>query len=501
MSSHIKYECMFYFLRNFTMDKKLSLRAKIQSFGGFLTAMVIPNIGAFMAWGFITALFIPAGWLPNEQLGSLVSPMITYMLPMLVGYTGGDMVGGKRGAIIGTVGTMGIVVGSDIPMLLGAMAMGPLGGYCSKQLDKLLENRLPNGFENIIQNFALGFLGMGLAILGYYFIGPFMLSITNIIAAAIDGLLQTGYLASLALLIEPTRVLFLNNAIDQAIFYQLGMKDALVNGSSVYFMVFASPGPGLGLLLAFCFFGKGMSKKSAPAATIIHFFGGIHEMYFPYVYMRPLMIFPLMLGSAAGIMVFSLMNAGLVAGATPGSIFAFLALTPPGKHLATICGIGAAAAVSFIGCSLLLKISPITEKDEDFSNSKQEVINTKTEGSNKAYLKAKADISLSNQSHEQELDLKNIQFIAFACDAGAGSSALGASRFKKLLKENGVDKEIIVKHFSIENVPQEADLVVIQERLVERASHTVKQPIVSIKNYIGDPKLDQLIKDIKQALA
>lgn len=485
------------------MNKKLSLRAKIQSFGGFLTAMVIPNIGAFMAWGFITALFIPAGWVPNEQLGSLVSPMITYMLSMLVGYTGGDMVGGKRGAIIGTVGTMGIVVGSDIPMLLGAMAMGPLGGYCSKKLDKLLENRLPNGFENIIQNFALGFLGMGLAILGYYFIGPFMLSITNIIAAAIDALLQTGYLSSLALLIEPTRVLFLNNAIDQAIFYQLGMKDALVNGSSIYFMVFASPGPGLGLLLAFCFFGKGMSKKSAPAATIIHFFGGIHEMYFPYVYMRPLMIFPLMLGSAAGIMVFSLMHAGLVAGATPGSIFAFLALTPPGKHLATVCGIGAAALVSFIGCSLLLKISPISEKDEDFSSSKQDVIDTKLEGSNAAYLKAKADVQFVNKpsGEEQNLDLQNINFIAFACDAGAGSSAMGATRFKKLLKERGVDKDIIVKHFSIENVPQDADIVIIQERLVERASHTLKQPIISIKNYIGDPKLDELIDNIKTALS
>ena len=208
-----------------------------------------------------------------------------------------------------------------------------------------------------------------------------------------------------------------------------------------------------------------------------------------------------MLGSAAGIIVFSLMNAGLVAGATPGSIFAFLALTPPGKHLATICGIGAAAIVSFIGCSLLLKISPITEKDEDFSNSKQEVIDTKLEGSNKAYLKAKADIQLSNQSNEQGVDLKNIQFIAFACDAGAGSSALGASRFKKLLKESGVDKDIIVKHFSIENVPKEADLVVIQERLVERAKQKVTQPIISIKNYIGDPKLDELINKIKEALS
>lgn len=479
---------------------KTSVRARMQSFGGFLTAMVIPNIGAFMAWGFITALFIPAGWLPNKEFGSLVEPMIRYMLPMLVGYTGGNMVGGKRGAVIGTVGTMGVIVGTNVPMLLGAMAMGPLGGLVSKYIDRLLEDRIPAGLENVVQNFAMGLAGMALALLGYEFIGPFMLSITNVIAYAIDGLLKTGYLPTLALLIEPTRVLFLNNAIDQAIFYQLGMKDAVVNGSSIFFMVFASPGPGLGLLLAFCVFGKGMAKKSAPAATIIHILGGIHEMYFPYVYMKPLMILPLMIGSAVGIEVFSLMHAGLVAGATPGSIFAFMALTPPGKFLATLSGIGSAAVVTFIGASIVLKFDRATEESDSFSSSQEMVKSTKDAGMSEAYANAKREsqgYSPASVASENRILASRLKFIAFACDAGAGSSAMGATTFRKKLQKLALPYDITVKHFAIESIPAEADLVVVHQNLAERVRMSKNVPIIEIKNYLGDPRLDTLLEDLK----
>lgn len=476
--------------------KNISIRARMQSFGGFLTAMVIPNIGAFMAWGFITALFIPAGWFPNKEFGSLVEPMIRYMLPMLVGYTGGNMVGGKRGAVIGTVGTMGVIVGTNVPMLLGAMAMGPLGGLVSKQIDRLLEDRIPAGLENVVQNFALGIAGMVLALLGYEFIGPFMLTITNGIAFAIDVLLKTGYLPTLALLIEPTRVLFLNNAIDQAIFYQLGMKDAAINGSSIFFMVFASPGPGLGLLLAFCLFGKGMAKKSAPAATIIHIFGGIHEMYFPYVYMKPLMILPLMVGSAVGIEVFSLMHAGLVAGATPGSIFAFMALTPPGKFMATLSGIGAAAVVTFIGASIILKFDRSIEKDESFIASQNTMKTTKEAGMSEAYVAAKRD----SQGKAIAPNYQNVEikFIAFACDAGAGSSAMGASTFRKKLQKAGIGHAITVKHFAIESIPAEADLVVVHQNLADRVRMSKNIPVIEIKNYLGDSKLEDLLHELSE---
>lgn len=123
-------------------------KVKIQNFGRFLSNMVMPNIGAFIAWGFITALFIPTGWLPNETLAKLVGPMITYLLPLLIGYTGGKLIGGERGAVVGAITTMGVIVGTDIPMFMGAMMVGPLGGWAIKRFDKAMEGRVKSGFAN-----------------------------------------------------------------------------------------------------------------------------------------------------------------------------------------------------------------------------------------------------------------------------------------------------------------------------------------------------------------
>ncbi len=281
------------------MENK-SARAKVQAFGGFLTAMVIPNIGAFIAWGFITALFIPTGWLPNEHFAKIVGPMITYLLPVMIGSTGGHLVGGKRGAVMGGIGTIGVIVGAEIPMFLGSMIMGPLGGLVIKYVDKALEKRIPAGFEMVINNFSLGIAGMLLCLLGFEVIGPAVLIANTLVKECIEALVHAGYLPLLSVINEPAKVLFLNNAIDQGVYYPLGMQQASVNGKSIFFMVASNPGPGLGLLLAFTLFGKGMSKRSAPGAMIIHFLGGIHELYFPYVLMKPLTIIAMIAGGMSG---------------------------------------------------------------------------------------------------------------------------------------------------------------------------------------------------------
>lgn len=320
------------------MENK-SARAKVQAFGGFLTAMVIPNIGAFIAWGFITALFIPTGWQPNEHFAKIVGPMITYLLPVMIGSTGGHLVGGKRGAVMGGIGTIGVIVGAEIPMFLGSMIMGPLGGLVIKYVDKALEKRIPAGFEMVINNFSLGIAGMLLCLLGFEVIGPAVLIANTFVKECIEALVHAGYLPLLSVINEPAKVLFLNNAIDQGVYYPLGMQQASVNGKSIFFMVASNPGPGLGLLLAFTLFGKGMSKRSAPGAMIIHFLGGIHELYFPYVLMKPLTIIAMIAGGMSGTWMFNLLDGGLVAGPSPGSIFAYLALTPKGSFLATIAGV------------------------------------------------------------------------------------------------------------------------------------------------------------------
>ncbi|GGM30375.1 PTS system mannitol-specific cryptic EIICB component [Paraliobacillus quinghaiensis] len=463
-----------------------SIRARIQAGGGFLTNMVLPNIGAFIAWGILTALFIPTGWIPNETLGSMVGPSITYLLPLLLAITGGKMVAGQRGAVMGAIGAMGLIVGSDIPMFLGAMIIGPLGGLLIKKFDRLIENKIPAGFEMVINNFSIGILGFLLMLVSFSFIGPVIESANQFVTSAIEALVATGFLPLLSLINEPAKVLFLNNVIDQGIYYPLGMQQTLEAGKSIYFTVASNPGPGLGLLLAFTFFGKKVSRRTAPGAIIIHFFGGIHELYFPYVLMKPLTILGMIAGGMSGIATIQLFGAGLVAGPSPGSIFAYLALTPNGSFTGIILGVIVATIVSFIVTSIILKLDKKPEVEEELTNSIEKSKAMKSEGKN--ILNSSEDVS--NQS-------SGVEKISFACDAGAGSSAMGATTFRKKLQKENING-IEVKHYRIEDVPKDSDIIVVHKNLLDRTKMSfADKKIISIENYIGDPKLEDLINELK----
>src|SRR5688572_28775290 len=165
-------------------------RASVQRFGGFLAGMVIPNIGAFIAWGLITAFIIPTGWIPNEDLAQLVGPMIFFLLPIRIGYTGGYLVHGQRGAVVGAIATAGVAIGGFVgtevggevvqtPMFLGAMLMGPLGGWLIKQFDRSVAGKIRTGFEMLVGNFSAGILGAILAIVAYWAIGPIVATVSS----------------------------------------------------------------------------------------------------------------------------------------------------------------------------------------------------------------------------------------------------------------------------------------------------------------------------------
>lgn len=465
--------------------KKKNMRSKVQAFGGFLTGMVIPNMGAFIAWGFITALFIPTGWVPNEYFSKLVGPMISYLLPLLLAYTGGKLVAGQRGGVVGAIGTFGLIVGAEIPMFLGAMIMGPFSAYIVKKFDEMIEHKIPTGFEMVINNFSLGIIGLLLCLFSYSLIGPVILQANKAITIAIEGLVKTGFLPLLSVINEPAKVLFLNNVIDQGIYYPLGMQNTLIAGKSIYFMVASNPGPGLGLLLAYSLFGKGTSKKTAPGAIIIHFLGGIHEIYFPYVLMKPILIISMILGGASGILTFSLFKVGLVAGPSPGSIFAYLALTPKGNFIGVIAGVLVATAVSFLITSLILKSSKQTEKE--FEESVEKSKEMKQEGKK----------LLNSALVQNEVSNSPINFIAFACDAGLGSSAMGASAFRKRVEKEGLS--ITVKNFAIEKVPQEADIIITHKSLLDRAKLAwPNKRIITIENFIKDSNIEKLLEDLLQ---
>lgn len=468
------------------------MKAKIQTFGRFLSGMVMPNIGAFIAWGLLTALFIEKGWFPNEQLSSIVSPMLTYVLPILIAYQGGKMVGGDRGALMGAIATIGVICGTEYTMFMGAMIMGPLAGLVIKKFDKAVDEHIPAGFEMIVNNFSVGILGLIMAVIGYYLIGPFMGVILGALSAGVNVLVTHGILPLVTVFVEPAKILFLNNAINHGIFSPLGAEQIADTGKSVFYMIESNPGAGAGILLAYMFFSKDKkTKDSAPGALIIHLFGGIHEIYFPYVLMNPLLLLAAIGGSLAAMTYYTIFDLGLSGPASPGSIIAYFLLAPKGSTLAVLLGVVIAAAVSFVIAIPIIRLTGNKHEEslEDASAKMKDM---------KAASKGEA-VSVSVEEVEQQtaaIPAEEIKHIVFACDAGMGSSAMGASVLKKKLQKAGLDIE--VTHASVSSIPSEAQIVVTHQDLKERAMKSAPQArLVTITNFMTAPEYDELVESLK----
>lgn len=448
---------------------KSSVQEGIQKFGRFLSGMVMPNIGAFIAWGIITALFIPTGWYPNESLGKLVGPMVTYLLPLLIGYTGGRAVAGGRGGVLGAIATSGVIVGADIPMFIGAMIMGPLGGYVIKKFDEAIDGMVPSGFEMLVNNFSAGIIGAIMALLAYTGIGPVVLMLNGILRAGVEFIVNMGMLPIASLFIEPGKILFLNNAMNHGVLGPIGIQQAQEMGKSIFFLLEANPGPGLGVLLAYWAFSKGMAKESSPGAAIIHFFGGIHEIYFPYVLMNPFLLLAVIGGGMSGILTFTVLGAGLVATPSPGSIFALLALTPKGGHFAVLAGVAVATVVSFLIASVFVKRANGKMDDSELESAKAAMSDLKGTKPKESAIKIEAG---------------ELRKIVYACDAGMGSSAMGASALRNKFKKAGF-ANISITNCAIEDIPKDAQLVVTHEKLAARVEKAAPQAEhIFVKDFI-----------------
>jgi PTS system mannitol-specific IIC component len=478
-----------------------SLRVKVQRFGAFLSGMVMPNIGAFIAWGLITALFIPDGWLPNERLAQLVEPMIFYLLPLLIAYTGGRLVYEVRGGVVGAIATIGVIVGSDIPMFLGALIMGPLGGFLIMKFDDLVAHRVRQGFEMLVSTFSAGIIGGSLAIVGVVGAGPIITSISNALGAAVDFIVNLGLLPLVSLIVEPAKVLFLNNAINHGILAPLAIDQAREAGKSILFMVETNPGPGLGILLAYSVFGRGLSRSSAPGAAVIQFFGGIHEIYFPYVLMKPALILAAIAGGASGIFTATVFNAGLVSTPAPGSIFAYIAMTPRGGFVGVFAAVLVAAVVSFLVASVIIRATAATDEEDEQSLGMAARQMQAMKGKRSSVVGTLTEDGKDETSEEQDesFDYSRVKKIIFACDAGMGSSAMGASLLRNKAKEAGLE-DIEVKNMAINQIPEDADVVITHKDLTDRARHKVPGARhVSVDNFLGSPKYDELVDEISAA--
>jgi PTS system mannitol-specific IIC component len=489
-----------------------SARLRVQRFGTFLSNMVLPNIGAFIAWGLITALFISTGWIKLigdafgydggygfvESLGNwdgtpgggIVGPMITYLLPLLIGYTGGRMVynDNLRGGVVGAIATMGAIAGASVPMFLGAMIMGPLGGWSMKKLDALWAHKIRPGFEMLVNNFSAGIWGGFLAVIGFVLAGPFVQGFSTIAGNVVDFLVERNLLPLTSIFIEPAKILFLNNAINQGILTPLGTNQAAVDGQSILFLLEANPGPGLGLLLAFALFGKGAAKSSAPGAILIQFIGGIHEIYFPYVLAKPKLIAAVILGGMAGVATNVAFGSGLRSPASPGSIIAVWASSPPSSLLGVTASVIVAAGVCFVVAAFLLKIDKSADDGDLAAATAQMEANKGKKSSVSGMLGGSAAAGSTGPIHS----------IVFACDAGMGSSAMGASVLRKKVQSAGFS-DVTVVNKAISNLADDVDLVVTHRDLTDRArSKSPSAAHVSVDNFMGSPRYDEIVELLRE---
>ncbi|MCD8916231.1 mannitol-specific PTS transporter subunit IIC [Staphylococcus simulans] len=496
---------------------------KVQAFGSFLSSMIMPNIGAFIAWGFIAAIFIDNGWFPNKDLAELAGPMITYLIPLLIAYSGGRLIHDMRGGIIAATATMGVIVAlPDTPMLLGAMIMGPLVGWLMKKTDAFIQPRTPQGFEMLFNNFSAGILGFIMTIVGFKILAPIMQFIMHILSVGVEALVHAHLLPLVSIIVEPAKIVFLNNAINHGVFTPLGADQASSVGQSILYTIESNPGPGIGVLLAYMIFGKGTAKATSYGAGIIQFFGGIHEIYFPYVLMRPFLFVAVILGGMTGVATYSLLDFGFKTPASPGSIIVYAINAPKGEFISMLIGVILAALVSFVVSALILKFTKDPKQDLADATAKMEATkgkkssvasklsgNKEDKGTTTQQAATTAstagtsdnDTALLDKYNTEDVDAhnyNNVKHVIFACDAGMGSSAMGASMLRNKFKKAGLDN-IEVTNTAINQLPSDAELVITQKKLTDRAIKQTPDAIhISVDNFLNSPKYEELINNLKE---
>ena len=468
------------------METKAGALDRIRKFGGHMSGMVMPNLGAFVGWGLLAALFIPTGWIPNEKLNEMVGPILNYLLPLLIGYTAGYNIHGQRGGVIGAFTTMGVIVGSDITMFSGAMIMGPFSSWILKKFDRAVEGKIKPGFEMLINNFSLGILGFALAILGYLIIGPVVNAIIAFLTAGINFLIAKKLIPLLAVFMCPAQVLFLNNAVNHGIISPIAFAQAQEAGKSLMFLLDSNCGPLLGTLCSIAVFGKGKAKETAPMAMFIAGIAGIGEVYFPFVLANPIMIFATMGGLATSLLLLVVLGGGLVGMPSPGSLINIALMTPKDAAVANVLAIGAGFAVALLIGSFILKTIGSPEEEADL---------------------AVAGIDMGTKTAKPEAALKKhkpssggaIRYIIVACDSGMGSSAMGASVLKNRLQKEGY-KDIKVKNSSASRIDPDADMIITLEGLIERAKLSVDntgREFLAINNFLKEADYDRALEVIE----
>ncbi|AKU80021.1 PTS mannitol transporter subunit IICB [Spiroplasma turonicum] len=490
------------FMKN-NFNKRIAMR-RVQKFGGWLSSMIMPIIGLMIAWGLLTAFFIEKGWTPVEAIEKyIVGNIITYLIPVLIGFNAGRLVHKDRGGFIATFVVFAVIMGNQYnpgfaegssasPQLLSAMIVGPASAGILKGVDKLLEGRVKQGFEMLVNNFVMGFLAFGLGVGAFYGMPYIFNSITWALAEMVRVLITNKLIFLAALIVEPAKIFFLNNAINHGVFTPLSLELTRTYGKSILYLLEANPGPGLGALITFMIFDK-KQRGNAAGASIIHFFGGIHEVYFPFILMKIEMIFALIAGGLVGDAIFQIFDAGLIAPASPGSIIAISIFIAPGamNYAGVFLGIAASCGTTALVGFLIHFI--MRKKYKKMSTSYEEAAAKMQD------LKGKESKYVKTNKLTDLPKLQDVKKIIFACEAGMGSSAMGASVLRKKLKENNINIEVV--NYPVKELPNDAMFVITQEQLSDYAKQKAPNAIhKSISNFLDKSFYDKIILEFKENL-
>ncbi|HAP5505402.1 TPA: PTS transporter subunit EIIC [Enterococcus faecalis] len=441
----------------FFKHKFVKVTPYLRRFGHRLSGMIMPNLSIFIAWSLLSLV---AGYTTGNlrlALSEVETIMIRVVLPILIGFTGGKMFEEQCGGVVAAIATVGVIVSTDVPQLFGAMFIGPLAGYTFAKIEQILLPKVKEGYEMLTKNFLAGIVGGLLCCFGILVVAPAVESASFWLYQFSSWLIEANLLPLVHVFLEPLKVLFFNNAINHGLLTPLGLEGTSQTGQSILFLLETNPGPGVGVLVAFLLFGPVGQRKTAGGATMIQLIGGIHEIYFPFVLMDPRLFLAVIAGGMSGTLVFQIFNVGLSAPASPGSLVAILANAPTDARLAVFSGIFVSFLCSFAIASLLLKrqrgiepVSMIKMKEED----------------------------------QVETVTPNYQQILFVCDAGMGSSAMGASLLSRQLK--AVNLEMPVTYQSVHQMKwQPKTLVVIQAELKQLAQKYVpEKDMVSVQNFL-----------------
>lgn len=444
------------------------MRNAIHKFGKFYSNIMINMIGIFIFVGILSVIFGDYGWAPNENIYAISQFVYSYVIPALIAYAAGNHMGqiyekrpdvpktgvNHAGGAIAVMAAAGIMIADKNCAILGAMILGPVCGLLWKHVLEPLTRKAVQGMEMLTRNLVAAIVGAAFSISAYYVLTPMLSAVTHVIMMGVDWLIAHKLICLTSVLIEPAKVFFLNNSIHHGILLPLAMQQVEQSGSSMLFLLETNPGPGLGVLLALWLSNRKKRKEYA-AYMFVECIGGIHEIYFPEVLANLWLLLALIPGGMAGILcmsVFHVASAGLV---SPGSILTVLFMS--GHHvLATLFAVAISTAVSCAIAFFILKrqgkwcteaaISAQEEKEEAVQEKKEEAVQEK------------------RQVLEKEL-MQGIK-IGFICDAGVGSSAMGAALFRRKLKEEGMDG-ITAEAYAVDQIPENLTIGVCQRAFLE----------------------------------